>query len=79
MDDREIEQALAGIMIQLARIYDLLVLGIDDEEWRNRILAIHEQGDLLSSAPFLSEKTFRKWNDEENDDTIDDTVEKGSQ
>lgn len=68
MEDRlvSIEQAIAGIFIQLARIYDVLVASMP-EEHREALLKIHSDGALLTELPWL--------NEDYTSDTIDETEE----
>lgn len=55
--------AIAGIMIQLSRIYDLLALQLDDE-LRDKVVAMHESGGLISGPPIINEETWKAWQEE---------------
>lgn len=68
MEDRldSVEQAIGGILVQLARIYDVLVASMP-EEHRDQLLKIHDSGALLTELPWL--------NEDYTSGTIDETEE----
>ncbi len=68
MEDRldSVEQAIGGILVQLARIYDVLVASMP-EEHREALLKIHADGALLTELPWL--------NEDYTSGTIDETEE----
>lgn len=66
MEDRveRIEQALAGMYVLLARVYDVLVVSLPPEH-RERLVELHSEGDLLGTPPFMSKGTYARWSDDE--------------
>jgi len=68
VEDRldSVEQAIGGILVQLARIYDVLVASMP-EEHREALLKIHADGALLTELPWL--------NEDYTSGTIDETEE----
>ncbi len=56
-----LEQAVGGLFIQLARIYDVLIVSMDNEEKRDQLLKIHGDGGLLSGVPWMNEETYKEF------------------
>lgn len=52
-----IEQAVGGVLIQLARIYDVLIASMP-EEHRDQLLKVHDDGGLLTQLPWLNDEYF---------------------
>lgn len=59
-----VQQAMAGMFIQLARIYDVLIVSMDNEEKRDQLLKIHAEGGLLTGSPWLNDETYKEFADE---------------
>lgn len=61
----QINAALMSIVIQNARIYDVLCLLASDKGNRyKQLLDAHEAGSLFGTPPYLNENTVNKWNEE---------------
>jgi len=63
-----LEQALAGVFIQLARIYDALIVSIPNEEKRDQLLEIHDKGGLLTGVPWMNKETYEEFSGESEDE-----------
>ncbi len=63
MEERleSLEQAVGGLFIQLARIYDVLIVSMDNEEKRSQLLKIHSEGGLLTGVPWMNEETYKEF------------------
>lgn len=61
MDD-DLNDALMGITVQLARIYDVMILNMTDPELRANLIAKHDEGELLCGPPSMSKTTLERWN-----------------
>lgn len=56
-----LEQAVGGLFIQLARIYDVLIVSMENEERRDQVLKVHGEGSLLSGVPWMNEETYKEF------------------
>jgi len=56
-----LEQAVGGLFIQLARIYDVLIVSMESEEKRDQLLKIHSEGGLLTGVPWMNEETYKEF------------------
>lgn len=61
----EIKDLLGAILIQNARLYDLLALLVADQESFEQLIDLHMKGGILSAPPFFNEEAAEKWNGNE--------------
>ena len=60
----EIRDMLSAILIQNARLYDLIALLVADQESFEQLIDMHMKGGILSAPPFFNEEAAEKWNGE---------------
>lgn len=52
---------LAALVVQTARLYDLISLLVSDKEPFRGVVEAHERGEVFSPAPYINKET---WNGE---------------